>query len=35
MAILMNRDETGAIVRTLREAAYLLISEWPSSDGEE
>ncbi|TBD47113.1 DUF982 domain-containing protein [Rhizobium ruizarguesonis] len=32
----MNRDETSAIVRTLREAAYLLIREWrPSSDGEE
>ena len=36
IAMSRNRDETGAIVRTLREAAYLLIREWrPSSDGEE
>ncbi|TAU68284.1 DUF982 domain-containing protein [Rhizobium ruizarguesonis] len=35
IALSTNCDETGAIVRTLREAAYLLICAWPSGDGEE
>ncbi|MBY5346062.1 DUF982 domain-containing protein [Rhizobium leguminosarum] len=35
IALSMNRNETWAIVCTLRDAVRLLIREWPSGDGEE